>query len=192
MLYSVLELLRSVAIMVSPVMPTAAREIWSQLGNPPGGQNWQEALQWGLLPSGTRTTGPQPIFPRIEEKLKKEEKPQEAKVQAEEQNTIGYDEFKKLDIRIAEVKRAEKVAGADKLLQLTLDDGQGERQIVAGIALWYEPESLVGKKIVLLANLQPAKIRGVESQGMLLAADIDGRAVILRPDEDVPAGSKVR
>jgi methionyl-tRNA synthetase len=106
--------------------------------------------------------------------------------------TISFDEFLKLDLRIGEIKRAEPVPGADKLLQLTVDDGQGQRTTVAGIAQWYTPESLVGKKIVLLANLQPARIRGVQSQGMLLAADVGGTAIILIPDQDVPAGSKVR
>lgn len=189
-LYSVLETARAVAVMIAPVMPSAAREIWRQLGDP-GDFNairWRDAFEWGALPHGTKTTGPEPIFPRIEVRKK------ETVVETEqpEQSTISYDEFKKLEIKVAEIKRAERVAGADKLLQIIVDDGEGERQIVAGIAQWYEPESLVGKKVVLLANLQPAKIRGVESRGMLLAADIDGRAVILTPDQDVPAGSKVR
>ena len=105
---------------------------------------------------------------------------------------ISYDYFSKMDLRIAEVKSAERVEGADKLLKLQVSLGDEERQIVAGVAQWYAPESLVGRKIVLLANLEPAKIRGVESNGMLLAADLDGRAIILQPDQDVPAGSNVR
>jgi methionyl-tRNA synthetase len=191
-LYSVLEMMRAVAVMISPVMPTVAREIWTQLGDPKDFDTvrWHESKVWGLLPTGMKIKGPQPIFPRLEDKPKKEEKSKETNVEGEQ--LISYDEFRKLDLRIAEIKRAEKVAGADKLLQLTVDDGEGERTIVAGVALWYEPESLVGRKIVLLANLQPAKIRGVESNGMMLAADIEGRAVILKPDEDVPTGSKVR
>lgn len=193
-LYWVLETARAVSVMLAPVMPSVAREMWRQLGDPSDFRaiNWRDSLEWGSLPYGTKTTGPQPIFPRIEEKPKKETKVEE-KIEAKpEQPTISYDEFKKLDIRVAEVKSAERVAGADKLLKLVLDDGEGERQIVAGVAQWYEPESLVGKKIALLANLQPAKIRGVESQGMLLAADVEGRAVVLTPDQDVPPGSKVR
>jgi methionyl-tRNA synthetase len=192
-LYSVLELTRTVAIMVSPIMPTVAREIWRQLGIPEGFEaiRWEEITKFGLLPAGTKILGPQPIFPRIEDKPKKQETPQK-EVKVEGPQTITYDEFAKLDIRIAEIIRAERVPGADKLLQLIVNDGEGERQIVAGVAMWYEPESLVGKKVVLLANLQPAKIRGVESRGMMLAADIEGKAVILQPGEDVPAGSKVR
>ncbi|MEN6521734.1 MAG: methionine--tRNA ligase [Armatimonadota bacterium] len=197
-LYSVMELLRSTAIMVSPLMPTVAKEIWRQLGTSEDLSKiqWADAVESGRLTPGTEINGPQPIFPRIDEKKKKEkrvetEQPKETEAKPE-QAYITYDEFSKLDIRVAEIKTAERVPKADKLLQLTVDDGSGERTIVAGVAQYYEPETLVGRKIVLLANLQPAKIRGVESHGMMLAADIDGRAVILRPDEDVPAGSKVR
>ena len=214
-LYSALETARAVAVMVSPFMPAAAREIWRQLGSPGDFESlkWDDAREWGRLPHGTKTAGPQPVFPRIEDKMKKEalgaEAPagagfqilpqrlippkreaKEARVEVSE--TISFDEFLKLDLRIGEIKRAEPVPGADKLLQLTVDDGQGQRTTVAGIAQWYTPESLVGKKIVLLANLQPARIRGVQSQGMLLAADVGGTAIILIPDQDVPAGSKVR
>ncbi len=195
-LYSVLELLRAISIMISPVMPTVATDIRRQLGVSENSNCWQDAKEWGLLPAGLKTTGPQPIFPRIEEKRRKEQpaelKVEEKEKEKEQDNTITYDEFKKLDIRIAEIKRAEKVAGADKLLQLVLDDGEGERQIVAGIAPFYDPESLIGRRIVLLANLQPAKIRGIESRGMMLAADVNGRAIILKPDEDIAPGSKVR
>jgi methionyl-tRNA synthetase len=193
-LYSVLSLSRAVAIMISPVMPSVAKEIWHQLaiGQDLVGVRWADIENHGMLKPGTKTSGPQPIFPRIDQKHKKETKVEAEQPKLPEENLIAYDEFKKLEIRIAEVKSAERVEGADKLLRLMLDDGTGERQIVAGIALYYEPEALVGRKIVLLANLQPAKIRGVESQGMLLAADVDGKAIILMPDQDVPAGSKVR
>lgn len=198
-LYSVLELVRSIAVMIAPVMPSVAQEVWQQLGIEKDFEivKWYEAKVWALLPPGTKIRGPQPIFPRIEDKPKKEDRPKEKKMETEEpkqpeQVTISYDEFAKLDIRIAEIKSAEKVEGADKLLRLMVADGEGERQIVAGVAMYYTPEELVGKKIVLLANLKPAKIRGVESRGMMLAADIDGRAIVLTPDQDVPAGSKVR
>ena len=108
-------------------------------------------------------------------------------------NRISYEHFSKLDIRIAEVKSAERVERADKLLKLGVDLGGEVRQIVAGIAQQYAPEALIGRKIVLLANLEPAKIRGVVSNGMLLAATApDGGAVLLQPDSDVPAGSEVR
>ena len=194
-LYSVLETARAVAIMISPVMPATAREIWRQLGDPRdlSAARWQEALEWGKLLPGTRISGPKPIFPRIEDKHKTAAATgQLTETRKETTQLISYEDFQKLDMRIAEVKAAERVDGADRLLKLTVDDGDGVRTIVAGIALWYTPELLVGRKIVLVANLQPARIRGVESQGMLLAADVAGRAVIVMPDEDVPAGSRVR
>jgi methionyl-tRNA synthetase len=104
---------------------------------------------------------------------------------------LSFDDFKKLDLRIAKILTAEKVAGADKLLRLTVDIGTEERQVVAGIAKWYNPEDLIGRQVVMIANLAPAKIRGVESNGMLLAADLDGAAVLLQPDKEVPEGSTV-
>lgn len=210
-LYSALEVARAAAIMISPFMPATAQEIARQLGITDAFESlrWSDAGGDKPFAAGTKTQGPDPIFPRLgskaknknQEKSKVESKPQEP-VKAEKTEEavkpktdvekISYDYFSKLQIRIAEVKAAEKVEGATKLLRLQVSLGDEERQIVAGIAQYYEPETLVGKKIVLLANLEPAKIRGVESNGMLLAADGDGRAVILQPEIDVPAGAKVR
>lgn len=106
--------------------------------------------------------------------------------------TITIDEFKRLDIRIARVVQAEPVPKTDKLLKLTIELGDETRTIVAGIAETYTPEQLVGKQIVVLANLQPATIRGIVSEGMLLAAEVDGKAILLIPDREVPTGSIVR
>ena len=105
---------------------------------------------------------------------------------------VTFDEFKKLDIRICRILAAEKIEGANKLLKLTVNIGDEERQIVAGIAETYQPEDIVGRKIPILVNLEPATIRGVESQGMILAVDVENKAILLNPDEDVPEGSKVR
>ena len=105
---------------------------------------------------------------------------------------ITIDEFKKIDIRIAKVLEAERIEGAKKLLKLKVDIGGEERQIVAGIAETYQPEDLIDRKIPLIVNLEPATIRGIESQGMILAVDIGNKAILLNPDEDVPEGSKVR
>ena len=107
---------------------------------------------------------------------------------------IDIAEFQKVNLRVAQVTACEPVPKADKLLRLTLDDGTAEgRQVVSGIAPWYKPEDLVGKKLVIVANLKPAKLRGVLSQGMILAADPgDGSANVLFVDESVPVGSKVR
>jgi len=108
-------------------------------------------------------------------------------------DNISFEDFKKLDIRIAEVKDAVEVEGADKLIKLTLEVGElGERVIVSGIKDWYIPESLIGKKIVYLSNLETKKIRGVESQGMLLAPeDNEGNCVLLIPEKDIETGSQV-
>ena len=105
---------------------------------------------------------------------------------------ITFDEFKKLDLRVAQVLSATKVEGADKLLRFEVDLGAEKRQIIASIAPWYAPESLIGRKIIVVANLAPAKIRGNVSQGMLLAAEDGGQLALLGLDKDMPAGSQVR
>jgi methionine--tRNA ligase beta chain len=107
---------------------------------------------------------------------------------------ITFGDFMKLDIRVGTVKSAERVEGADKLMKLTMDMGPGDesRQLVAGIAEWYPPEDLVGKQIPVLVNLEPKEFRGVQSQGMILAADEDGTAVLLHPGREIKNGGKVR
>ena len=200
-LYSTLAAARAAAIMISPFMPATAREMARQLGIGDGFESlkWQNVMDRQPIEPGTKTQGPDPIFPRLDNNKKLDntkpdsKKKEEPKVeQTPEEQYISYDEFSKLDIRIAAIKSAEKVEGADKLLRLQVDSGGEERQIIAGIAQQYEIEDLPGRKIVLLCNLRPAKIRGVISNGMLLAADLDGRPILLQPDTDVQAGSKVR
>ncbi len=105
---------------------------------------------------------------------------------------ITFDEFKRMDLRVGQVLKAEKVEGTQKLVKLEVDIGMEKRQMVAGVAEVYPPETLIGKKIIVVANLKPARIRGIESQGMLLAADLEGKAIIPFFEEDVPAGTKVR
>jgi len=105
---------------------------------------------------------------------------------------ISYDDFKKLDIRIGTIKSAEKIQGTDKLLALVIDFGTETRQIIAGIAETYQPDLLIGKDIPVLLNLEPRKIRGIMSHGMILAADADGKPILLHPESKVPPGSIVR
>lgn len=105
---------------------------------------------------------------------------------------VTFEDFKKLDIRIGKVLSAERVEGTDKLVRLEIDLGKEKRQLVAGIAEVYEPESLIGKELPILVNLEPREFRGIESQGMILAVDVDGKPVLLHPDEEVPPGSTVR
>ncbi|HZI94760.1 MAG TPA: methionine--tRNA ligase subunit beta, partial [Patescibacteria group bacterium] len=106
--------------------------------------------------------------------------------------TITIDDFMKVKLRVGRILEAEKVAGADKLLKLLVDIGTERRTVLAGIALQYAPEALVGKCVILVANLAPRKMRGVESQGMILAADADGRPIVATFDSEVPAGATVR
>jgi len=105
---------------------------------------------------------------------------------------ITFDDFKKIDMRIGKVLSAEKVEGTDKLMNIKIDLGTEMRQLVAGIADMYEPHSLIGKEIPVLINLEPRKIRGIESQGMILAVDVGGKPVIMHPDREVPPGSTIR
>lgn len=204
-LYSAMEAARAAAIMIAPFMPSTACEIARQLGIADDFKSlkWANVTDDKPLKTGTKIQGPDPIFPRLDNKKKeaqKVEQPVEPKqpeaapqVEEKKEDYISYDYFSKIKLRVAEVKAAERVPKADRLLKLQVSLGDEERQIVAGIAQYYEPESLVGKKIVLLANLEPAKIRGVESNGMLLAADLDGAAVILQPENpETPAGSKIK
>ena len=105
---------------------------------------------------------------------------------------INFAEFQKLDLRIAKILTAERVEGSDKLLKLEIDLGDEKRQIVAGIAKDYNPEDITGKEIAVVANLEPRKVFGLESNGMLLAADFGGKPVLLMPEKDVPPGTKIR
>ncbi len=194
-LYNTLETARVVTVLIAPFMPSAATKMWRQLGlkGSPGSVNWEKDVRFGGLKSGTKCGSADPIFPRIDTaKSTLQSKDQKSEAT---KPLIQFDEFKKLDIRIARILNAEHVEGADKLLKLTVDTGENEpRTVVAGIAQHYQAETLPGRSIVLLANLAPAKIRGVESQGMLLAADVDGRAILLQPDqnEEAPPGAIVR
>lgn len=111
---------------------------------------------------------------------------------------ISFEEFKKVDLRVAKIINAERVEGSEKLIKLQVDlgpstgsGGQGQRQIVAGIGKYYEPEKLIGREIIIVVNLEPRKLMGLESQGMLLAANLDGEPVLLMPDREVPSGTKI-
>jgi methionyl-tRNA synthetase len=197
-LYAGLIAARLLSALVEPAMPQVAREIARQLGigEAPA---WSEATAMDALPAGHTLQEPKPIFPRLQAKT--EPKQPSAPAPTPEpptqgattmQDTITIDDFKRLQIRIATITAAEPVPKSTKLLKLTLDVGGETRTIVAGIAEDYTPDQLVGKQIPVLVNLQPALIRGIVSEGMMLAADVDGRAVLLHPDREVPSGSTVR
>lgn len=197
-LYNLAETLRITALLISPFLPVTAPKIWQQLGLT---KEITEArvsdLAFGQFPAGTKVQKGAPIFPRIEEKAPEAaETLAEAPVAEVSKFTslpeISIDEFAKVDLRIAKVLAAEKVKKADKLLQLQVDLGEGEiRTIVSGIAKHYEPEQLVGQSVVMVVNLKPAKIRGIESRGMVLAASCDDKLKVVSVP-DMPAGSKVK
>ena len=195
-LYAGLIAARLLSALVEPAMPQVAREIARQLGV---GEvpTWNEATAMDALPAGHALQEPKPIFPRLQTKAEPKQPPAPAPEPPTQgattmQDTITIDDFKRLQIRIATVTAAEPVPKSTKLLKLTLDVGGETRTIVAGIAEDYTPDQLVGKQIPVLVNLQPALIRGIVSEGMMLAADVDGRAVLLHPDREVPSGSTVR
>jgi methionyl-tRNA synthetase len=186
-LYQTACALRVIGYFVYPVIPDSADKIWAFLGEKesPARQHFSK-LQFDQFKPKQKTRKPEALFPRVDLKefLKEEEK---EKTMA----TINFNEFKKMDLRIAHILEAEKVEGTDKLLKLKVDLGTEQRQLVAGVAQEYAPEELVGKKIAIIVNLEPAVIRGVESQGMVLAAEVKGKAVFAFYPDDVPAGSKV-
>lgn len=195
-LYAGLIAARLLSALVAPVMPQVAREIARQL-NLEGVPAWGEATAMDTLPAGHTLQEPTPIFPRLQTKT--ESKPSPAPTPQPSlqgatpmQETITIDDFKRLQIRIATITAAEPVPKSTKLLKLTLDVGGEPRTIVAGIAEDYTPDQIVGKQIPVLVNLQPALIRGIVSEGMMLAADVDGKAILLHPDREVPSGSTVR
>ncbi|HYE80282.1 MAG TPA: methionine--tRNA ligase [bacterium] len=218
-LYDMADALRMAAVAVSPYIPNIADGMWAQLGLPgsPEAARRNEAYTFGLLPGGLVTRLGDPVVPRIDEKeyfarlvpQQGSEAPaividrpaaapsgngaaKTGKKKSGEKGEIQYDDFGKLDLRVAEVVAAERVEGADKLLKLTISLGESTRTIVSGIAEHYTPDAMVGRKIVVLANLAPRKLRGVESQGMLLATTTaEGKVIVLTPEQDAPAGSPV-
>ncbi len=220
-LYCCLEAARISALLLSPFMPTASIALCSQVGAEFRTPNLAD-LDWGKLKSGTAVDPAIPIFPRIlettatEDELvrigalvnKKEEQaksldtsndtvkpgtPVAAAQAGDEEVVIGIEDFMKVQLRVGEILAAEPVPNATKLLRLTVKvAGDEARTILAGIAEYYKPEDLEGRQVVVVANLQPRKMRVIESQGMLLAADVDGRAVLVRPEEVVPVGARVR
>jgi len=184
-LYNCVESLRFLAILVTPFMPGASRKVLEQIGIPDKADKLTFAdLEWGKMPAGVTPGEVEPIFPRIDVEVKKVTKPTTAE--------ITIDDFRKMDLRVAEVLSAEPVENTSKLLHVVVDAGSGPTNIVAGVAEHYSPEDLVGRKVILVANLKPAKVRGIESQGMLLAAVGKKDMSILTVDKDMPSGTKVR
>lgn len=205
-LYNLLETIRIVSTLLSNLMPTTMPKVWEQIGAAESDITYENAGKFGVLPADVTVHRGEIIFPRIDvdkeiEELNKiigsnaepEEKADDGFEPAPIADEITIDDFAKVDLRVALVKDCEKVKKSKKLLCLQLDDGFGGRQVVSGIAAWYKPEDLIGKKVVIVANLKPVKLCGVESNGMICAADTpDGAASVIFPDQDLPCGAKLR
>lgn len=205
-LYNLLETIRIVSTLLSNFMPTTMPKVWEQIGAAESDITYENAGKFGVLPADVTVHRGEIIFPRIDvnkeiEELNKiigsnaepEEKADDGFEPAPIADEITIDDFAKVDLRVALVKNCEKVKKSKKLLCLQLDDGFGGRQVVSGIAAWYKPEDLIGKKVVIVANLKPVKLCGVESNGMICAADTpDGAASVIFPDQDLPCGAKLR
>lgn len=198
---SMLLCVRAAQGLLSPYMPFATAEIARQLNVEPA-QTWEQIGTPDSLPIGVKLGSPSPIFPRLEieksqpapPQAKKPEAPKPKPVMEETASEfISIDDFAKVKFRVGRVLEAEPIEGSDKLLKLQVVIGEEKRQIVAGIRANYTPEDLIGRQVIVVANLKPAKLRGVESQGMLLAAtDADGGAILLQPEKEAPEGTNVR
>ncbi len=200
-LRSCLQIAKALVVLMDPVMPSKMDSAWKQLGleGNVSCKPFQEALE--PLIAGQPLGMPQILFSRMEEatvqglerifRERIEHAEGEGKI-VEKKRQISFEEFSSLDLCIGEIKEASRIKGSEKLLKLNVDIGSETRQVVAGIAQWYRPEDLVGTQVVVLTNLKPAKLFGIESQAMLLAADASGKAVLLQPRESVKIGTKVR
>jgi len=215
-LYTAAEALRIATVLAHPVIPEATAKIWTQLGLGDIKKVALNELAWGQLPLGTKLGEVQPVFPRADksaiERMQKMEAQErglvaEAKIEVsaaaeaaaasasapEGTAKISIDDFAKIELRVGQVKTAERVPKADKLLRLEIDIGTEVRQVLAGIAEAYAPETLIGRKVVIVANLAPRKLRGMESNGMIVAASLEGGKPVLAGFlEDVPVGARLK
>lgn len=195
-LYHLCESIRIATTLLKPFMPLLPDRCAAQLGYSFNDATWDDARHWGLIPDGTMVHKGDALFPRIDPAsldLPEADAADETPAPSFKAD-IDYDDFAKLDIRLAEIKTCKPVEKADRLLQFTLDVGGEERTVVSGIRSFYsKPEDLVGKRVVYLANLKPKKIRGIMSQGMLLTAatDDDSMLELLQVQADIPSGSSI-
>lgn len=208
-MYNLAEALRIVAILIAPFVPVTAPKIYEQLGLGKPESFFMADAVWGKLATGTKVQKGEPLFPRIEvteagetviaatkktaaKAIKAEAPKAEAKKEAAAADEITIDDFAKIDLRVATVVAAERVPKTDKLIKLQVKIGDEERTIVSGIAQHYEPENLIGKNVIVIANLKPAKLRGIESRGMVLAASDGEGNLVLADAPGIASGSKVK
>ena len=205
-LYNLLETIRMITIPLSAFMPETMPKVWEQIGATAAETSYETSGTFGTLPKTVTVHKGEILFPRIDVEKEIDElnalilaqKPKETSEDSDFTpqplaDEITIEDFAKVDLRVAKVTFCEKVKKSKKLLRLELDDGMGGRQVVSGIAPWYTPEDLIGKKIILVANLKPAKLCGVESCGMICAADMpNGDVKVIFPDQALPVGAKIR
>ncbi|WP_277678483.1 methionine--tRNA ligase [Gracilibacillus dipsosauri] len=192
--------LRRIAILLRPFLTETPVRIFEQIGvTEQKDQEWNSAREFGVIAEGTSIVKKDPIFPRLdvekEVKIIKDmmKQPEPEKKNTAKTNEVTYDDFMKLDLKVAEVVRAEKMENADKLLRLQLDLGEEKRQVISGIAKFYTPEEMVGKKVICVTNLKPVKLRGELSEGMILSGeDKDGKLSLATVESDLPNGSVVK
>ncbi|MDE7244459.1 MAG: methionine--tRNA ligase [Oscillospiraceae bacterium] len=206
-LYNLLETVRICTVLLTPFMPESCGKIFEQTGADAGLRTWDSAAQWGLLPAEVQVRKGEVLFPRIDMAKELEELEKAAEearksalpaVELEPQATesVDFDTFCKSDFRAVKVKDCQRVKKSDKLLRFTLDDGTGtDRQILSGIAKWYQPEDLIGKTLVAIVNLPPRKMMGLASQGMLISAVHKEKGEeclhLIIVDDVIPAGAKL-
>lgn len=203
-LYNLLETIRIVSIPLSAFMPETMPKVWQQIGASAQQTAYETMNVFGTLPENVTVQKGEMLFPRIDVEKEIEALNQlllaaQPKEESETQydpeplaEEIGIETFVKTDLRVAKVTACEKVKKSKKLLKLQLDDGMGGRQVVSGIAPWYKPEELIGKKVILVANLKPAMLCGIESNGMICAAETaDGSVKVIFPDDSLPAGARI-
>ena len=202
-LYNLLEGIRICAVLLTPFMPDTVVKIFDQIGAPEEARAYETADEFGVLPANVTVHRGETLFPRIdiqkelaeleaEEKAAKAPAVEEKKEEIVLEPEIGIEDFGKVELRVAKILSCEKVPKAKKLYKIQLDDGMGGRQIVSGIAQHYTPEELIGRKIIVVANLKPAKLCGVESNGMLLAGNReDGSVCVTFIDDSVPVGARL-
>src|SRR4029077_10455971 len=215
------ELLRVVTVLAHPVLPDSTAKIWTLFGQPGSVAAVElDGLRWGQLTPGVPRGKPQTLFPRVEkseaieriesmanEELNPAAQPTPAPTATPSTTSgaaaatapaanerIGIEDFAKVEMRVGQIKTAERIVGADKLLKLTVDIGTEIRQICAGIAQFYQPDSLIGRKVAVVTNLAPRKLRGLESNGMIIAASVgpEGRPVLAGFPEDVEVGARLK
>ncbi|KAB8126548.1 methionine--tRNA ligase [Gracilibacillus oryzae] len=191
--------LRRVAILLQPFLTQTPEKIFEQIGvTEEQDKTWESLSSFGVSKEGSSVVKKDPIFPRLDvekevQTIKDLMKTPEPEKKEEETDEIPYDDFMKVDLRVAEVIHAEKIKKADKLLKIQLDLGSEKRQVVSGIAKYYSPEELVGKKVICVTNLKPVKLRGEMSQGMILSGeDSDGNLSLATVEADLPNGSVVK